>query len=145
VSPPGKPPESGAGGLPFVFVDRSLGRIRFPALLRDAGVELVTLAEHYGIPADEDVADVDWILEAAGRGWVLFMKDAAIRRRPAERQAIMMSGAKCFCLANAGVDAAEAARRHVDNLAQIAKACAEPGPFLYAVQMGRIERLPLDA
>lgn len=40
---------------PFVFVDRSLGRVKVPTLLRAAGIELVTLADYYGQPADEDV------------------------------------------------------------------------------------------
>lgn len=43
--------------LPFVFLYRSLGRIQVPRLLRARGVELVTLAEHYGVPADEKVED----------------------------------------------------------------------------------------
>ncbi len=37
-------------GLPDLFLDRSLGRVRVPALLRAAGVRLVTLSERYGIP-----------------------------------------------------------------------------------------------
>ena len=39
--------------LPDLFIDRSLGRIKVPALLRAEGLRLVTLAEHYGVPADE--------------------------------------------------------------------------------------------
>lgn len=42
---------------PFVFVDRSLGRIIVPRLLRAAGIALITLAEHYGMPEDEAVED----------------------------------------------------------------------------------------
>jgi hypothetical protein len=53
-------------GLPDLFLDRSLGRKKVPDLLRAAGLRLVTLAEHYGIPADEGVADTEW-LELAGR------------------------------------------------------------------------------
>ncbi len=33
-------------GLPDLFLDRSLGRKKIPTLLRDAGLRLVTLAEH---------------------------------------------------------------------------------------------------
>lgn len=44
-------------GLPDLFLDRSLGRIKVPSLLRDFGLRLVTLSEHYGIPDDEAVAD----------------------------------------------------------------------------------------
>lgn len=42
---------------PKFFLDRSLGRVAVPALLRAAGWNLVTLAEHYGVPNDEQVAD----------------------------------------------------------------------------------------
>jgi hypothetical protein len=38
-------------GLPDLFLDRSLGRKKVPELLRAEGLRLVTLAEHYGIPA----------------------------------------------------------------------------------------------
>lgn len=129
--------------LPFVFVDRSLGRIEVPRLLRAAGVELVTLAEHYGVPEDEDVEDVTWIRDAAQRGWVLFMKDDRIRRRPAERRAIHINGARCFCLANANLPAALMAERYIENLSAIARASVQRGPFLYSVQAGRIERLSI--
>jgi len=47
-------------GLPDLFLDRSLGGRLVPQLLRDAGLRLHTLAEVYGVPADEDVLDQDW-------------------------------------------------------------------------------------
>ncbi|SNQ46550.1 hypothetical protein FRACA_1440014 [Frankia canadensis] len=55
-------------GLPHVFVDRSLGRIAVPRLLRGAGIQLTTLAEYYGIPQDEDIADVTWLADTARPG-----------------------------------------------------------------------------
>ncbi len=55
-------------GLPELFLDRSLGRSlgrrQVPALLRDVGLRLQTLAEVYGIPADETVADTEWLARA---------------------------------------------------------------------------------
>lgn len=45
------------GQLPKFFLDRSLGRKAVPEALRAAGWDLVTLADHCGIPADEQVAD----------------------------------------------------------------------------------------
>ena len=139
--PPGTPPEPAASGLPFVFVDRSLGRIQVPRLLRAGGVHLVTLAEHYGIPQDEKVQDTTWIAESAAQGWIAFMKDERIRRRSAEREEIQRSGARCFCLANGNITAAMMAERYLTNLHRIERACTEPGPFLYAVHVARIERL----
>lgn len=54
--------------LPDLFLDRSLGRIRVPELLRAGGLRLTTLAEHYGVPRDERVADAEW-LTLAGQRW----------------------------------------------------------------------------
>lgn len=113
-------------------------------MLRAAGVQLVTLAEHYGRPQDETVEDITWIVDAANREWVSFMKDERIRRRSAERAAIRASKAQCFCLANANLKADEMARRYVANLAAIARASTQSGPFLYAVHASRIERLKIE-
>lgn len=55
-------------GLPDLFLDRSLGRIVMPGLLMAAGLRLSTLAEHYGIPADEAVTDQEWLELACDRG-----------------------------------------------------------------------------
>ena len=55
-------------GLPELFIDRSLGRRQVPDLLRAAGVQVCTLAEVYGIPADESVADTDELELAGTRG-----------------------------------------------------------------------------
>lgn len=54
MSPSDRPPK--------FFVDRSLGRLTVPRLLREADWGLVTLAEHYGVPEDERIADVDVVL-----------------------------------------------------------------------------------
>jgi hypothetical protein len=40
----------------------------------------VTLAEHYGIPQDEGITDVDWLELAGTNAWVVFMKDARSAR-----------------------------------------------------------------
>ena len=50
-------------GLPDLFLDRSLGRIKVPTFLRAAGLRLTTLSEHYGMPADETIPD------EAGSNW----------------------------------------------------------------------------
>ena len=40
------------------------------------------------MPADEQVADTDWIKEAAKHGWPILMKDKWIRHRQAEITAV---------------------------------------------------------
>jgi hypothetical protein len=128
---------------PFVFVDRSLGRVQVPRLLRANRIELVTLAEHYGRPEDEAVDDVTWITDASEHGWILFMKDAQIRRRPAEKQAIVDSHARCFCLSDGNLGFQEMARRYVANWAAIAAASVVPGPYLYSVRSSGLVELSI--
>lgn len=129
--------------LPDLFLDRSLGRIKVPLLLRAAGLRLVTLAEHYGVPADQQVKDAQWLELVAQRGWVAFHKDPSIRKNIAERQAIIEHRTRSFCLSRQDLTADEMASRYLRNLGAITAACAADGPFIYAVYANRIEQLDL--
>ncbi|MGH9225369.1 MAG: hypothetical protein ACRD2W_16655 [Acidimicrobiales bacterium] len=131
-------------GLPDLFLDRSLGRLVVPNLLRAAGLRLVTLAEHYGIPKDEDVTDEDWLELAGSRSWIVFMKDARIRYTRAEREAVKAHRVRCFCLSNQNLTGEAMAARLLDNLDAIVAACIDPGPFVYAVHARRIEPLTIS-
>ena len=104
----------------------------------------MTLAEHYGMPEDARVADVTWLADTAARGWIVFMKDARIRYRPAEKEAVRRHGARCFCLKRQDLSARAMADRFLRNLDAIAAACARSGPFIYAVHAERLEVEPLD-
>jgi hypothetical protein len=129
-------------GLPDLFVDRSLGRKRVPAILRAAGLRLTTLAEHYGIPADETVADVQWLKDATALGWVCLMKDAAIVRNDAEKGVVVAVGARCFCLSRQSLPAAVMAGWYLAALHEIIEAVATTSPpFLYAVDRGALRQL----
>lgn len=135
------PSVSRLGQLPKLFLDRSLGRKAVPEALRAAGWDLVTLAEHSGIPVDEQVADTEWIEEAARRGWPILMKDKRIRHRRAEIDAVVSHQARCFVITMGDLPSAEMARRIFANEAAILTAVAEPGPYIYSVQMDRLSRL----
>lgn len=88
--------------------------------------------------------DEEW-LELAGRnGWVVFLKDARIRSRTVEREAVKQLKVRCFCITRQDLTAAQMAARYLHHLDAIFKACSEPGPFIYAVHETRIERLPLE-
>lgn len=130
-------------GLPTLFIDRSLGRIKLPKLLREAGLQLVTLAEHYGMPQDEDVDDVTWLADTAARGWVALGKDERIRRRPAEKAAVRRHGARCFYFTRGDLPAEVYVERILANLEGITRVCAEDGPFIYVLHPNRIERMAL--
>lgn len=143
VSTP-KPRSGPSDGLTF-FIDRDLGRISFPAGLRAAGLSVVTLAERYGVPHDQDVSDQEWMLDAAHHGWPVFGCDSQHRRRrrPAERAALIDNAVQTFIL-NGQVTAATNVDRVLDNLDVIIATCAKPGPFVYRIHPNRIERLDID-
>jgi hypothetical protein len=116
VSQPSPPPR--------FFVDRSLGRKAVPQALREDGWDLVTLAEHYGMPADQLVADIDWIQEAAEQGWPILMKDKRIRHRQAEIAAVAEYKARCFVIANGDLASEEMANRFILSKTAIYKVAA---------------------
>ena len=130
-------------GLPNLFLDRSLGRRQVPAQLRAQGLRLQTLAEVYGIPADEDITDVEWLEMAGGRGWPVLMKDERIRYRAVERDALIAHSVQAFCLTSGNLRAAAMAEQFLAVVGQIAAACTQPGPFLYAVSGRGLRRLDL--
>ena len=127
---------------PKFFIDRSLGRRAVPEALRADGWDLVTLAEHYGIPTDKEVADTVWIEEAAKQGWPILMKDKRIRHRQAEIDAVIEHQARCFVLTRGDLSSAEMASRFIGNKTTIhATATDQPGPYIYSVHADRIARL----
>lgn len=130
-------------GLPEFFVDRSLGRRQVPDLLRAAGVRLRTLAEVYGIPADEAVEDIDWLARAGAQGWPVLMKDERIRYRATEREALLAHNVQAFCLSRGDLRAADMAETYIRVLPRIVAACREPGPFLYVVSSVGLRRVDL--
>lgn len=119
----------------------SLGRIVVPAQLRAASWDLVTLAEHYSIPADEQVADTEWIQEAATHGWPILMKDKRIRYRRAEIDAVIRNQAQCFVITRGDLASTLMAHRLIANKQRILNAIEASGPCIYAVQLDRLDRL----
>jgi hypothetical protein len=109
--------------------------------LREAGWDVVTLAEHYGMPADEQIADAEWIEEAARRGWPILMKDKRIRHRRVEIEAVARHQARCFVITRGDLRSTEMVARITANRAAILAALADPGPYIYAVQTDRLARL----
>jgi len=107
-------------GLPNLFLDRSLGRIQVPQLLRAQGLRLVTLAEHYGIPQDEQVTDTAWLTEAGQHGWAVLMKDGRIRYNAPELAAVKQYALRCFCLNRQDLRAQDMAGRFLRNVEAMA-------------------------
>ena len=132
-------------GLPDLFLDRSLGRKKVPELLRAEGIRLITLAEHYGIPHDETVADTEWLQLCGERGWLAVMKDDRIRYVGAERQALFDFRVMAAVITNANLSALDMATRIFRALTDLPQLVNDrERPFLYALHQNRIEDIPLN-
>ena len=129
---------------PLFFIDRSLGRVRLPTMLRDDGWHIITLADHYGIPADEGVLDTEWLQLAGSHDWPVLMKDDRIRYRPAEQAALIRHGVRAFCLTAGNLAAAEMAGLFIARRKQIWELASQPGPSLFALNRGGLREIDLD-
>lgn len=131
--------------LPELLLDRSLGSVAAPALLRAAGLRVATLVEVYGSAAAETIEDSTWLRDAAARGWPVLMKDPLIWHRPAERAALTAQGVTAFCLTGTNLTAAVLAEQVLNVLEEMARACARPGPALHVISASGMRTVPLDA
>ena len=95
------------------------------------------------MPADEEVADVDWLAHAGQSGWPVLMKDERIRYRPAEKAAVIAFKVQAFCLTSGNLRAAVMAEQFLGVIYLIAVTCQKPGPFVYAVSGSAIRRVDL--
>ncbi len=66
------------------FTDRDLG-LKFPAILREAGLEVERHVDHFR----PDCPDDEWLAAIAARGWVAVTHDARIRYKPNELEAVI--------------------------------------------------------
>ena len=74
-----------------------------PDALREAGAVVHVMADVYGERIGQGLADEEWLHDAGEHGWVVLMKDAKIRYRPAELQVVIDHGLRAFCLTNANL------------------------------------------
>jgi hypothetical protein len=99
------------------------------------------MASVYGEQVAQELDDERWLADAGRFDWVVLMKDDAIRRRPAERDALSEAKLRTFCLTNANLRAAEQTARFVGNIGVILQQASKPGPYIYGVYDGSIRRL----
>ena len=111
---------------PELFIDRSLGRKHLPEALRAYGLVVHTLSSVYGEEEGQRIPDIRWLADAGRHEWIVLMKDDAIRRRPAERDALTEARVRAFCLTNAQLRAAEQTARFVENRHRILQAARKP-------------------
>jgi len=116
--------------LPEFLVDRSLGRHQLSAALREVGFVAHTLASIYGEQEAQRVRDEDWITLAGAQEWVVLAKDIAMRRRPAELQAIVAHRVKVFVVTSAKLTGPQQVERILKHRHRIVQAARKPGQFL---------------
>ncbi len=122
------------------FVDRSLGKSIVEGL-RDAGLKVRSMAEVYGDARAQRLPDEVWLRDAGKHGWIVLTKDDAIRRRPAERDAMIEAAVRVFCLTSAQLRGAEQIERFVQNRHRIVRQARKPGPYIYGVYEQGLKRL----
>jgi hypothetical protein len=82
-----------------------------------------------------------WLRDAGLHAWVVLTKDDHIRRRPAERDALIEAAVRVFCLTNAQLRASEQIERFVGNRHRIIRRARKPGPFTDGVYRDGVRRL----
>jgi hypothetical protein len=99
------------------------------------------MADVYGERIGQGLADEEWLSEAGRQGWIVLMKDAKVRYRPAQLDAVNTFAVRAFCLANANLRGVEQAERLVANLPSIIRIAEQPGPYIYGVYATGVRRL----
>jgi hypothetical protein len=126
------------------FADRSLGDHGVPAALRAAGWQVVSMRERYGSVTAQQLADIDWIKDAAEVGEILLTGDKAIAKRPLEARAVIAADARVFALGSSQLTGPQKAERFIEHQAAIfRRAARESGPYVLSVTGHGLVRLKL--
>jgi hypothetical protein len=122
------------------FVDHSLGKSIVEGL-RVTGLSVCSMADVYGEKRAQLLADEVWLRDAGANDWIVLTKDDAIRRRPAERDALTEAAVRVFCLTNSSMRGAEQTERFISNRHRILRQARKPGPYIYGVYAVGLKRL----
>lgn len=122
------------------FVDRSLGKSIVEGL-RAVGLTVHSMADIYGEKQAQRLADETWLRDAGKNDWVVLTKDDAIRRRPAERDALNDAAVRVFCLTTAKLRGSDQTERFAENRHRILRQAKKPGPYIYGVYRDGLRRL----
>ena len=124
------------------FVDRSLGSAVVAGALRTAGAHVEVHDDLFA----PNVADVVWLAEVGRRGWIVLTKDARIRKRIIERQALKATAVHTFFMGNGCRGGAVMAQAYVSALPSILRAVkSATAPIWMTVHPdGRLTKLPQD-
>jgi hypothetical protein len=111
-------------------LDRSIDSNAVCTALVSAGLNVERHSAHF----NDVELDTVWLPEVARRGWISFTRDDRIRYRPIERQAIVQSQARVFCVVSSGLTGSQLGSLLVGHLAKISDLIrSTPGPFMAAI------------
>jgi hypothetical protein len=99
------------------------------------------MADVYGEKRAQLLADEVWLRDAGKNDWIVLTKDDAIRRRPAERDALTEAAVRVFCLTNRNMRGEEQTERFVSNRHRILRQARKPGPYIYGVYEKSLKHL----
>lgn len=122
------------------FVDRSLGKSIVEGL-RAVGLAAHSMSDVYGEQPGQLLRDEVWLRDAGENDWIVLTKDDAIRRRPAERDALTEAAVRVFCLTNRHLRGVEQTERFLSNRHRILRQARKPGPYIYGVYEKGLKRL----
>lgn len=118
---------------PTFFVDRSLGGIRVPAALRQAGLTVIAQDE-LGRP--EDIDDEKLPALCGKNDWVFVTKDK-LRERPIELETLNEARVRAFILCRFKLNGAETAQLLAGYASAMLRACGtRAGPFVGRIGTG---------
>jgi predicted nuclease of predicted toxin-antitoxin system len=115
---------------PAFFLDRSLGRLKLAAALREAGVKVEVHDDRFS----QDAPDEVWLKAAGENHWVVLTKDKNIRFHVREKQTLLAYGVQAFVLTAKALNGDEMAATFVSALREIVKVlAANRGPFVATI------------
>lgn len=106
------------------FLDRSLGKKKIAAALRQAGAAVEIHDDHF----PPNAKDEEWLREAGKKGWTVLTKDRRIRHRTPELAALIKAGVRVFVLTAGDLQGAEMAAIFVKALPAINRCSARNTP-----------------
>lgn len=120
------------------FVDENLLGHHIAATLRNVGVRVELLSEHF----PTQTPDVEWLAEVGRRGWLVLTRDVAIGGNIPEAVAVAQGNARMFALVMGNAPRAELERDIVNAIPKMERfAQSHPAPFIAKVYpFGKVKK-----
>lgn len=116
--------------MSIFFLDRNFGTRKFAEILRKAGVDFRLHDDCF----NQDTPDDKWIAVVSKKGWVILTLDKQTRRKPVEKQAILVHKARVIYLSAKSGDMITLAKDFIGILPKIERFIGRhPAPFLASI------------